>query len=50
MLLGCSNMTTKAFPPYHGEMSMYEVHKFMAIDAYEFQYFVQQVGLAAASF
>ena len=29
---------------------MYEVHKFMNLDAYEVQYFIQQVGLAAISF
>lgn len=29
---------------------MYEVHKFMALDAAEVGYFIQQVGLAATSF
>lgn len=29
---------------------MYEVHKFMALDAAEVGYFIQQVGLAASSF
>lgn len=29
---------------------MYSVHKFMALDAYEVQYFIEQVGLSAASF
>lgn len=28
---------------------MYDVHKFMALDAYEVQYFIQQVALAAQS-
>jgi hypothetical protein len=29
---------------------MFEVHRFMALDAYEVQYFIEQVGLAALSF
>ena len=29
---------------------MYSVHKFMALDAYQMGYFIQQVGLSAASF
>ncbi len=29
---------------------MYSVHKYMGLDAYEVQYFIEQVGLAAASF
>ena len=29
---------------------MYDVHKFMALDAYQVQYFIHQVGLSAASF
>ena len=29
---------------------MYQVHKFMALDAYEVQYFIEQVGLSALSF
>lgn len=29
---------------------MYEVHKYMALDSHEVQYFIQQVGLAATSF
>ena len=29
---------------------MYQVHKFMALDAAEVGYFIQQVGLSAASF
>ena len=49
-LLGCSDMGSKKFPPYKGDTSMYEVHKFMSLDAYEVQYFIEQVGLAAASF
>jgi hypothetical protein len=44
-LLGCHMI-----PAYAGETSMYKVHKFMSLDAAEFGYFVQQVGLAALSF
>lgn len=29
---------------------MYDVHKFMALDAYKVGYFIEQVGLSAASF
>lgn len=38
------------FPAYSGHASMYDAHKFMALDSAEVGYFVQQVGLAAASF
>ena len=50
ILLGCSNVSSPGFPPYKGETSMYSVHKYMALDAYEVQYFIEQVGLSAASF
>lgn len=33
-----------------GDPSMYDVHKFMSLDAYEVQYFIEQVELAATSF
>ncbi|KAK3723712.1 hypothetical protein LTR37_001593 [Vermiconidia calcicola] len=53
-LLGCSALAgTKSssdFPAYAGDKSMYETHKFMALNAYQVQYFIQQVGLSAASF
>ena len=49
-LLGCSQYGQGAFPAYQGRASMYQVHKFMDLDVYEVSYFVQQVGLAAASF
>lgn len=49
-LLGCSDMGQTSFPGYGGETSMYEVHKFMALDAYQVGYFIEQVGLSAASF
>src|SRR5271163_1287309 len=42
-LLGCSKIGTPDFPTYAGDKSMYEVHKYMALDAF-------QVGLSAASF
>lgn len=43
-------MGSKAFPAYKGDISMYSVHKYMGLDAYEVQYFIEQVGLSAASF
>ena len=50
ILLGCSDVAKPGFPAYGGDKSMYEVHKFMALDAYQVQYFIEQVGLSAASF
>lgn len=49
MLLGCSEYGSKVVP-YAGDTSMYEVHKYMALGEAEVGYFIQQVGLAAASF
>jgi len=49
VLLGCSQFGT-SYKPYSGSTNMYEVHKFMALDAKEVAYFITQVGLAAASF
>ncbi|KAH6887018.1 hypothetical protein B0T10DRAFT_443233 [Thelonectria olida] len=49
-LLGCSMQGMPGFDAYTAEASMYKVHKFMDLDYYEVTYFVQQVGLAAASF
>jgi hypothetical protein len=49
-LLGCSKIGTADFPAYAGEKSMYEVHKYMALDAFQVGYFITQVGLSAASF
>lgn len=48
-LLGCSQygMTTS---PYAGSTNMYQVHKYMALDNAEVGYFIEQVGMAAASF
>ena len=44
-LLGCSQ-----FKAYDGEMSMYDVHKFMKLNKTQMVYFIQQVGLSATSF
>lgn len=38
------------FDAYMGSPSMFEVHKFMNLDHAETTYFIQQVGMAAASF
>lgn len=39
-----------AFPAYNGDPSMFQVHKFMNLNAYQLGYFVEQVALAGASF
>ncbi|KAI0413530.1 hypothetical protein F5X98DRAFT_390717 [Xylaria grammica] len=49
-LLGCSKQGMPGFDAYSGHVSMYEVHKFMALDPNELGYFITQVGLAASSF
>jgi hypothetical protein len=49
-LLQCSQYGKGAFPAYTGDKSMYEVHKFMALDNAEVTYFITQVALAASSF
>ncbi|KAJ5610366.1 hypothetical protein N7510_007085 [Penicillium lagena] len=49
-LLGCSGVGMKGFAAYAGDASMYEVHKFMVLDPYQVGYFIEQVGLSAASF
>lgn len=48
-LLGCS-LFGATVEPYPGPTSMYEVHKFMALDEKDVGWFVTQVGTAAASF
>jgi len=48
-LLGCSQFGS-TYKPYSGSTNMYETHKFMALDHMEMNYFISQVGLAAASF
>ncbi|KAK3643695.1 hypothetical protein LTR56_009998 [Elasticomyces elasticus] len=50
ILLGCSLVGKPGYPAYDGAISMYQVHKFMALDPYDFGYFVEQVALSAASF
>ncbi|SMY22495.1 unnamed protein product [Zymoseptoria tritici ST99CH_1A5] len=49
-LLGCSEYGNMGFPAYMGDTGMAEVHRFMALTADENEYFIQQVGLSAASF
>ena len=50
-LLECSlQSSVTAFKPYSGDISMYSVHKFMNLNAAQVGYFIQQVGLSAASF
>ncbi|KAI0859116.1 hypothetical protein F4860DRAFT_277530 [Xylaria cubensis] len=49
-LLGCSKQGMPGFDAFSGHASMYEVHKFMALDPNEVGYFITQVGLAASSF
>nr|POE78472.1 hypothetical protein CFP56_60704 [Quercus suber] len=50
LLLGCSELGQTGFPAYAGRPGMYDVHKFMDLDVNEVGYFIQQVGLSAASF
>jgi hypothetical protein len=40
----------ESYPAYAGDKSMYDVHKYMALGASEVAYFIEQVGLSAASF
>jgi len=49
-LLGCSEYGSMGFPAYKGKSSMGDVHRFMDLDSFEVGYFIQQVGLSAASF
>ncbi|KAF3937835.1 hypothetical protein ABW19_dt0207079 [Dactylella cylindrospora] len=49
-LLQCSTYGSTGFPAYRGDPRMYEVHKFMNLDPMEMGYFIQEVGLSAASF
>jgi len=48
--LGCSQYGQSGFAAYSGDGSQYNVHKFMALDANEVGYFIEQVGLSAQSF
>lgn len=50
-LLGCSQQSdTSTFKPYSGDLSMFEVHKFMKLNETQVTYFIKQVGLSALSF
>lgn len=49
-LLGCSTQGMPGFSNYQGQASLYEVHKFMDLNYAQVTYFVEQAGLAAASF
>ncbi|KAH8889462.1 hypothetical protein GQ53DRAFT_869866 [Thozetella sp. PMI_491] len=48
-LLGCSKYGMAGFAAYNGQASMYNVHKFMDLDAAEVGYFISQVAMAGAS-
>ncbi|KAI9811864.1 MAG: hypothetical protein M1827_005215 [Pycnora praestabilis] len=54
VLLGCSmqgpNNGSTPFSAYQGQGSQYNVHKFMDLNPYQVGYFIEQVGMAAASF
>ena len=39
-----------AYPAYAGDASLYETHKFMDLSYAQVSYFIEQVGLSAASF
>ena len=49
-LLGCSEQGMSGFDAYSADPSMYDVHKFMNLNHAEMTYFINQVGMAAASF
>jgi len=49
-LLGCTMQGMPGFDAYTSEPSMFNVHKFMNLNHAENTYFIQQVGLSAASF
>lgn len=49
-LLGCSEQGMPGFSSYQGDASMYQVHKFMDLGPNDMGYFIEQVGLSAASF
>lgn len=50
VLLGCSMVGNGSYLAYAGDQSMYDVHKYMGLGAAELGYFIEQVGLSAASF
>jgi len=49
-LTGCSQLGKPGYAAYSGSTSMGKVHKFMDLNPYQVGYFIQQVGLSAASF
>ncbi|EME40748.1 hypothetical protein DOTSEDRAFT_74325 [Dothistroma septosporum NZE10] len=48
-LLGCSQFANTTMQ-YQGETSQYSVHRFMDLDAAQVGWFIEQVGMSAASF
>ncbi|KAI3335295.1 hypothetical protein F4824DRAFT_501260 [Ustulina deusta] len=48
--LGCSTLGGSEFPAYAGKASMYEVHKYMDLNAAEMGYFVEQAVKGLVSF
>ncbi|PMD49498.1 uncharacterized protein K444DRAFT_649059 [Hyaloscypha bicolor E] len=50
VLLGCSMQGGADYSAYEGDASQYEVHKFMQLSYAEVTYFIEQVGMSAASF
>lgn len=50
VLLGCSMQGGADYTAYEGDASQYEVHKFMQLGFGEVSYFIEQVGMSAASF
>ncbi|KAF8848061.1 hypothetical protein BDZ45DRAFT_664989 [Acephala macrosclerotiorum] len=50
VLLGCSKQGGADYPPYSGDGSQYNVHKFMDLSHAEVTWFIDQVALSAMSF
>lgn len=53
VLLGCSMQGPNAdsvFPSYQGDASLFKTHQFMDLDHDQMGYFIEQVGMSAASF
>jgi len=49
-VLGCSMQGMPGYSAYDGDVSMYQVHKFMDLSYAEVTYFIDQVALSAQSF
>lgn len=49
-ILGCSMQGMTGYSAYDGDVSQYQVHKFMDLSYPEVSYFIQQVALSAQSF